>query len=116
MFAVLQGQVLLAGAADATVWMWEALTGTCLQVFAGHEGSVTCGQFGYKKGKVHTHTHTHTSPAIAPHCARVESSKGTDRIGGGGGTAVQVVVTASVDGTARVWNRDSASCLHKFTG
>ena len=59
MFAVLQGQVLLAGAADATVWMWEALTGTCLQVFAGHEGSVTCGQFGYKKGKVHTHTHTH---------------------------------------------------------
>lgn len=72
MFAVLQGQVLLAGAADATVWMWEALTGTCLQVFAGHEGSVTCGQFGYKKGKVHTHTHTRAQPPPSLRSRRVE--------------------------------------------
>eukprot|EP00943_MAST-04B_sp_MAST-4B-sp1_P006988 g6988.t1 len=42
-----KGNVVLAGSVDTTVWMWMAGTGTarCMQVFAGHEDSVTCGQF-----------------------------------------------------------------------
>ncbi|CAM9788503.1 unnamed protein product [Discosporangium mesarthrocarpum] len=39
------GHVLLAGSQDGTVWMWQAATGTCMQVFAGHERKVTCGAF-----------------------------------------------------------------------
>ena len=40
-----KGNVLLAGSSDGTVWMWLAATGACMQVFAGHEGAVTCGVF-----------------------------------------------------------------------
>ena len=40
-----KGNVLLAGSSDGTVWMWLAATGACMQVFAGHEGAVTCGIF-----------------------------------------------------------------------
>ena len=40
-----QGNVLLAGSADKTVWMWLAATGKFMQVFVGHEAAVTCGCF-----------------------------------------------------------------------
>ena len=40
-----RGAVLLAGSTDMTCWMWQAKSATCMQVFAGHEGPVTCGQF-----------------------------------------------------------------------
>jgi WD40 repeat protein len=42
-----KGDVLLAGSADATSWMWSVTdkVATCMQVFAGHEASVTCGTF-----------------------------------------------------------------------
>jgi len=40
-----KGTVLLCGSSDGTVWMWLATTGACMQVFAGHEGSVTAGLF-----------------------------------------------------------------------
>ena len=36
--------MVLAGSEDFTSWMWNADTG-CLSVFAGHNGSVTCGGF-----------------------------------------------------------------------
>lgn len=40
-----RGAVILAGSTDATTWMWSAVSGDCMQVFAGHEDSVTCGSF-----------------------------------------------------------------------
>lgn len=47
-----KGDVLLAGSGDTTAWMWDAATGSCLQVFAGHLGAVTCGQFDNRTGKL----------------------------------------------------------------
>lgn len=42
-----KGDVLLAGCSDGTAWMWSVAPGTaaCMQVFAGHDGGVTCGAF-----------------------------------------------------------------------
>ena len=44
-----KGDVLLAGSADGTAWMWSAPAGgaaaTCMQVFAGHAGAVAAGLF-----------------------------------------------------------------------
>ncbi|RKP09831.1 WD40-repeat-containing domain protein [Thamnocephalis sphaerospora] len=40
-----KGNVVLAGAHDSTVWMWMVPSGACMNVFAGHSGSVTCGRF-----------------------------------------------------------------------
>jgi angio-associated migratory cell protein len=45
------GPVLLAGCEDFCAWMWNASDGNLMQVFAGHSGSVSCGQFS-KDGKV----------------------------------------------------------------
>lgn len=45
-----KGNALLAGSSDGTVWMWLAGTGQCMQVFAGHDGRVSCGVFS-KDGK-----------------------------------------------------------------
>lgn len=43
----LQGHALLAGSADGTAWLWSVSDKSvdCMQVFVGHEGSVTCGAF-----------------------------------------------------------------------
>ncbi|KAF5825567.1 WD40-repeat-containing domain protein [Dunaliella salina] len=46
-----KGNVLLAGSDDMTMWMWLALTGAYMQMFAGHSGPVTDGRFS-ADGKV----------------------------------------------------------------
>jgi len=40
-----KGDVVLAGSEDFTMWMWLAQSGTCMQVFSGHQGPVTSGGF-----------------------------------------------------------------------
>ena len=40
-----RGNVLLAGSSDGTCWMWNADDASVLGVFAGHEASITCGDF-----------------------------------------------------------------------
>lgn len=39
------GHLVLAGSEDATVWMWNADKNAYLNMFSGHSGSVTCGDF-----------------------------------------------------------------------
>ncbi|KAL8292441.1 hypothetical protein RQP46_001053 [Phenoliferia psychrophenolica] len=40
-----KGNLLLAGGADGTVWLWSLPTGNTLHVLSGHIASVTCGRF-----------------------------------------------------------------------
>ncbi|KAJ1977207.1 60S ribosomal subunit assembly or modification protein [Dimargaris verticillata] len=40
-----RGNILLAGSADGTMWMWMLPLGKCMNVFSGHSMAVTCGQF-----------------------------------------------------------------------
>ena len=40
-----KGNAVIAGSRDGTAWMWMAHDGTCMQVFAGHDGDVSCGTF-----------------------------------------------------------------------
>lgn len=40
-----RGHILLAGSEDSTVWMWNADRNAYLNMFSGHGGSVTCGDF-----------------------------------------------------------------------
>ncbi|KAJ1551486.1 hypothetical protein HK096_010207 [Nowakowskiella sp. JEL0078] len=40
-----RGPVLLAGAKDGSIWMWQIPSGNCMNVFSGHLDSVTCGGF-----------------------------------------------------------------------
>lgn len=40
-----KGNLILAGSEDSSIWMWNADKAACLNVFVGHESSVTCGNF-----------------------------------------------------------------------
>ncbi|KAJ3026397.1 UNVERIFIED_CONTAM: hypothetical protein HDU68_005726 [Siphonaria sp. JEL0065] len=40
-----RGNALLCGSSDGTLWMWAIPSGQCMNVFTGHSGSVSCGQF-----------------------------------------------------------------------
>ncbi|CAG8490317.1 1111_t:CDS:10, partial [Acaulospora colombiana] len=40
-----KGTILLAGANDASIWMWQLPSGNCMNVFSGHSKAVTVGQF-----------------------------------------------------------------------
>ncbi|CAD7939384.1 unnamed protein product [Amoebophrya sp. A120] len=40
-----KGNIVLAGSADTTTWMWHGDSGHCMQVFSGHQDGVTCGGF-----------------------------------------------------------------------
>ena len=42
--AYVNSNALIAGSKDGTVWMWLSHNGQCVQVFAGHDGGVTCGK------------------------------------------------------------------------
>ena len=49
-----KGNAIMAGSKDGTAWMWLAETGQCVQVFAGHDGGVSCGCFTKDGGAVCT--------------------------------------------------------------
>ncbi|GAA5849036.1 hypothetical protein JCM9279_004702 [Rhodotorula babjevae] len=40
-----KGNVLMAGGADGTVWLWNLPSGATMHVLSGHTSSVTCGRF-----------------------------------------------------------------------
>lgn len=40
-----KGHLVLAGAEDSSMWMWNADKAAYLNVFTGHAASVTCGDF-----------------------------------------------------------------------
>ncbi|EGR31921.1 hypothetical protein IMG5_099490 [Ichthyophthirius multifiliis] len=40
-----KGNVVIAGSADNSVWMWNAISGQYMSTFTGHQQPLTCGQF-----------------------------------------------------------------------
>jgi ribosome assembly protein SQT1 len=75
--------VLLVGSStDATVWMFHVPLNRCLQVFVGHESSVTCGGFSPDGRWVLSGSADGTVRLWAP---RTGASKHVFRFQGGGG-------------------------------
>lgn len=119
------GTVLLAGSSDATVWMWFATNGKCLQVFVGHEGEVTDGCFT-KDGKFAVTISTDMTMRIwAPKTGlsrHVFRNQGGNRFAEapllcldlGGGTDGQLAIVGAEDGTAwivHLANKKILTCL-----
>ena len=63
-----RGHLLLAGSEDSTVWMWNADRGAFLSTFAGHGGSVTCGDFT-PDGSNYLHLDAHFPSLFSCYCS-----------------------------------------------
>eukprot|EP00026_Physarum_polycephalum_P004032 Phypoly_transcript_04049.p1 GENE.Phypoly_transcript_04049~~Phypoly_transcript_04049.p1 ORF type:complete len:411 (-),score=73.77 Phypoly_transcript_04049:238-1470(-) len=117
-----KGNILLAGSSDSCVYMWTTATGAMMGVFAGHSGSVTCGQFTPDGKKVVTGAEDGTTKVWNPKdqqplltfsghnwhslpitCLKVKSDS-------------NLFITGSEDSHACVGNIATGKPLAKFTG
>lgn len=116
---------MVAGSKDGTIWMWLAHNGQCVQVFAGHDGEVTCGLFtcdgktivsGGEDGSVRLwapktgqckHVFTSANGGNEGHENIVTAIAGSDD--------GEYVASAGMDGQVRVFLVSKKKMLHKFT-
>lgn len=115
-----KGNAIIAGSKDGTAWMWLAHSGQCLQVFAGHDGSVSSGCFS-KDGKfVCTGGDDGTVRLWAP---KTGACKHTfeDHFGHDGtvtalvsDTEADLLLSGSVDGTMKLFQISGKRVLHTF--
>ncbi|KAJ2157847.1 60S ribosomal subunit assembly or modification protein [Coemansia sp. RSA 552] len=105
-----RGNVLLAGAADASMWMWSLPNGDFMNVFNGHSAPVTCGQFTHDGKRVVSGAEDGTliiwDPKTADVVRRFSPEDGRFHSDGITSIAISdddnVILTGSMDGTARM--------------
>lgn len=105
-----KGNVLIAGSKDATMWMWLASTGKCMNVFAGHEASVTCGSFTGNGKAILTGSEDGSVRLWSPkdgRCAHVFGGKqghGAPVVSMDVHPSMPLVLTGALDGEAKIFN------------
>ena len=126
---VVQGNAVVAGYKDGTIWMWLAHNGQCVQVFAGHDGEVTCGLFTSDGKTIASGGEDGSVRLWAPktgQCKHVFSNTGA-----GGATVMEghdnivtciagndegdLVVSGGMDGQVRLFLVPKKKMLQKFT-
>ncbi|KAJ2607099.1 60S ribosomal subunit assembly or modification protein, partial [Coemansia sp. RSA 1694] len=105
-----KGNVLLAGAHDASLWMWTLPSGACMRVFAGHSAPVTCGRFTHSGRHIVSGAEDGSLIVWDPKTAAIvrQFAAHDERFHQGAITSLavarddQVVLTGSVDTTAKL--------------
>ncbi|KAJ1848145.1 60S ribosomal subunit assembly or modification protein [Coemansia sp. RSA 2703] len=105
-----KGNVLLAGANDASMWMWSLPTGDFMNVFNGHGAPVTCGRFTNSGKHIVSGAEDGSLIIWDPKTAAIvrQFSSADERFHQEGITALdisrddQVVLTGSLDSTAKL--------------
>jgi len=117
-----KGNVVLGGSGDGSCWMWLS-NGTCMQVFSGHSGSVTCGAFISNGKQVLTGSDDATVRLWDPKTGKCTFTFSGHGFHEGGLTSVAVsrqneamVLTASTDSTAKLINCESCKVFGSFSG
>jgi angio-associated migratory cell protein len=117
-----KGNAVLAGSKDGTVWMWLANTGQCVQVFAGHDGGVTCGLFTRDGKTVCSGGDDGTVRIWAPKTG-VCKHNFSGEMGGGHATSVtsiagsedgELLVTGGFDGEVHLFHVTGKRLVKKF--
>ncbi|KAJ2777153.1 60S ribosomal subunit assembly or modification protein [Coemansia interrupta] len=105
-----KGNVLLAGAQDASLWMWSLPTGDFMNVFNGHGAPVTCGRFTNSGKHIVSGSEDGSLIIWDPKTAAIvrQFSSTDERFHQEGVTCLdvsrddQVVLTGSLDATAKL--------------
>ncbi|KAJ2871456.1 60S ribosomal subunit assembly or modification protein [Coemansia aciculifera] len=105
-----KGNVLLAGAQDASLWMWSLPTGDFMHVFAGHSAPVTCGRFTNSGRNIVSGAEDGSLIVWDPKTAAIvrQFTSQDERFHQGAITSLaiarddQVILTGSVDATAKL--------------
>jgi angio-associated migratory cell protein len=117
-----KGNAVLAGSKDGTIWMWLANTGQCVQVFAGHDGGVSCGLFTLDGKAVCSGGEDGTVRIWAPKTG-VCKHNFTGEMGGGHATSVtsisgsedgELLVTGGFDGEVHLFHVTGKRLVKKF--
>ncbi|CAG8549688.1 18588_t:CDS:10 [Gigaspora margarita] len=117
-----KGTILLAGANDATIWMWQIPSGNCMNVFSGHAGPVTAGQFTPDGKKIVTGSEDSSLMLWDPKTASttLKISREDARFHREGITSLAInkesalVLTGSTDGSAILVNLSNGAILGSF--
>lgn len=117
-----KGNVVLAGSADQSAWMWLATSGTVMQVFHGHADSVTCGGFTPDGKQVVTGSDDCTLRIWSPKMGScVHSMLGHD-FHKGGLTSIAfhhqlpLIMSAAQDGSVKLSNYETGKIVGSFVG
>ncbi|KAA0150542.1 hypothetical protein FNF29_05117 [Cafeteria roenbergensis] len=110
---------LLCGSADCTAWVFNASTGECISVLAGHEGAVTVGVFSTSGKKVITASDDGTLRVWAPATGECKTVIRGDGWFEAGDPVVSLachptkplVIAGGTDGTARLANTATGRVL-----
>ncbi|KAJ2723107.1 60S ribosomal subunit assembly or modification protein [Coemansia sp. Benny D115] len=105
-----KGNVLLAGANDASLWMWSLPNGDFMNVFNGHSAPVTCGRFTNSGRQIVSGAEDGTLIIWDPKTAGIVTkfSPADERFHQEAITCLavakddQIILTGSVDGTAKM--------------
>lgn len=117
-----KGNAVLAGSKDGTIWMWLANTGQCVQVFAGHDGGVTCGLFTLDGKTVCSGGEDGTVRLWAPKTGACKHNF-SGEMGGGHSSSVtciagsedgELLVTGGFDGEVHLFHVSGKRLVKKF--
>ncbi|KAJ1815399.1 60S ribosomal subunit assembly or modification protein [Coemansia sp. RSA 2598] len=105
-----KGNVLLAGANDASMWMWSLPNGDFMNVFNGHAAPVTCGRFTNSGRQIVSGSEDGSLIIWDPKTASIvrQYLPTDERFHKEGITALaisrddQIILTGSMDGTAKL--------------
>lgn len=117
---------MVAGSKDGTIWMWLAHNGQCVQVFAGHDGEVTCGLFTSDGKTIVSGGEDGSVRLWAPktgQCKHVFAGVGGGGMEGhdnivttiAGNDEGDLVVSGGMDGQVRLYLVPKKKLLQKFT-
>lgn len=113
-----RGNILACGGADTTVWIYEAVSGQCINVLAGHEDSVSCGSFTFDGKQIATSGADNLTKLWAPktgkcvHTIPAEEWHEGPIVSQACSSSKPLVATGSMDATMRIANLQTNKCLH----
>jgi len=117
-----RGAVILVGGSDGTAWMWNAVTGECMKVFAGHSGAIAAGKWFHSGKKLVTGSEDGSMRIWDPKNGNTITNINGPLFHESGVVSLAInaddtlILSGSSDSKACLTRVDSGKIVNKFTG